>query len=182
MTKNKEGNFRVIALVMLATLLIAFNWEKWAGFRDAIHAVLDPSLGALLDWNLTVGMLIIVFIISVAMTIVQKYTTDQEELKRIKKLQKELQKKAKELKHDPKKAMEVQKEIMPLTMKQMKLGMRTIVYTGIPFVLLFRWFSDYFMAPALEGVKLLGFFNWFWFYLIFTMIFSSVLKKKFNVV
>jgi uncharacterized membrane protein (DUF106 family) len=182
MTKNKEGSFRVIALVMLATLLIAFNWEKWAAFREAIHSVLDPSLGALLDWNLTMGMLIIVLVISIAMTFVQKYTTDQDELKKIKKTQKELQTKSKEFKHDPKKAMEIQKEIMPLTMKQMKLGMRTIVYTGIPFVLLFRWFNDYFMNPALEGVKLLGIFNWFWFYLIFTLIFSSILKKKFDVV
>ncbi len=182
MVKNKEGSFRAIVLVMVATTLIAINWDKWTPVKNAVHAALNPTIGALLDYNLTLGMLVVVFLISVFMTVIQKYTTDQSELKRIKKLQKDLQKKAKELQHDPKKAMEVQKELMPLSLKQMKLGMRTIVYTGIPFILLFRWFNDYFANPALEGVKLLGIFNWFWFYLVFTIVFSSILKKKFDVV
>ena len=122
---------------------------------------------------------------SVIVTVLQKYTTNQEELKKIKKLQKELQAKSKANKHDPKKSMEIQKEMMGLMPKQMKLGMRTIVYTGIPFVLLFRWFYDYFaLLEEATGapVKFFGFLSWFWFYLIFTMLFSSVLKKKFDVV
>lgn len=181
MTKAKEGSFRVIAIFMVITMLIAFNWDKWTWIKDSIHTVLDPTIGAVLNWNLDWGMLLIVFLLSVIMTFVQKYTTDQKEMKKIKKEQKELQKKAKELKDDPEKAMAVQKELMPLTMKQMKLGMRTIVYTGIPFVLLFRWFSDYFLALP-EGTKIFGFFSWFWFYLLVTLIFSSILKKKFDIV
>ena len=114
------------------------------------------------------------------MTFVQKYTTDQKELKSIKKLQKELQKKQKEHKEDPKKSMEIQKEMMSLMPKQMKLGMRTIVYTGIPFVLFFRWFHDFFTSVG--DPKFFGFIGWFWFYMIFTMIFSSILKKKFDIV
>lgn len=181
MSQNKEGSFRLIAIFMLITMLIAFNWDKWTWMRDGIHAALDPSIGVLLNWNLDFGMLIVVFLISVIMIFVQKYTTNQEEMKRLKKEQKELQNKAKELKNDPQKAMEVQKELMPLSLKQMKLGMRTIVYTGIPFVLLFRWFNDYFLTIP-EGTKIFGIFGWFWFYLIATLIFSSILKKKFDVV
>ncbi|NCN86376.1 DUF106 domain-containing protein [archaeon] len=185
MTQNKDGSFRLIFIFMIVTMIIAFNWDKWTWMKDGIHFALNPTLGALLNWNLTIGMLICVLLISIITTVLQKYTTDQTELKRIKKLQKELQKKANELKHDPKKAMEVQKELMPLSMKQMKLGMRTIVYTGIPFVLLFRWFNDYFLELAAttgETVKFFGFLSWFWFYLIFTLVFSSILKKKFDVV
>jgi uncharacterized membrane protein (DUF106 family) len=76
--------------------------------------------------------------------------------------------------------MEIQKELMSLAPKQMKLGMRTVVYTGIPFVLFFRWFQDFFVAAG--SPKFFGFIGWFWFYLIVFMIFSSILKKKFDVV
>jgi len=31
-------------------------------------------------------------------------------------------------------------------------------------------------------VKFLGFFSWFWFYLIFTIVFSSIFRKWFDVV
>ena len=185
MAKNNEGSFRIIAVFFFITMLIALNWDKWGWLRNGIHAALDPSLGALLNWNLTIGMIFIVFLISVIVVVLQKYTTNQDELRKIRKLQKELQAKQKENKHDQKKSMEIQKEMMQLMPKQMKLGMRTIVYTGIPFVLLFRWFYDFFEAlEASTGapVRFFGFLSWFWFYLIFTMIFSSILKKKFNVV
>ena len=185
MAKNNEGSFRIIAVFFFITMLIAFNWHKWTWLRNGIHAALDPTLGALLNWDLTIGMILVVFLISVIVVVLQKYTTNQDELRKIKKLQKELQAKQKENKHDQKKSMEIQKEMMGLMPKQMKLGMRTIVYTGIPFVLLFRWFYDFFEAlEASTGapVRFFGFLSWFWFYLIFTMIFSSILKKKFNVV
>ncbi len=185
MTKNKEGSFRIIAIVFFVTMLIAFNWEKWDWLRKIIHTILDPTLGGLLNWNLTIGMIIITLILSVITTVLQKYTTNQKELRKIKKLQKELQDKSKENRNDPKKSMEIQKEMMELMPKQMKLGMRTIVYTGIPFVLLFRWFYDFFdILEVSTGapVRFFGFLSWFWFYLIFTMVFSSILKKKFDVV
>lgn len=185
MSQNKEGSFRIVAIFMLITMLIAFNWENWTWMSKGIHSALDPTLGAILNWNMTFGMIIIIFLLSVIMTIVQKYTTNQKELKEIKKIQKELQKKANENKHDPQKSMEIQKEMMSLFPKQMKLGMRTIVYTGIPFVLLFRWFTDYFMIieEAMGApIRFFGIFSWFWLYLIGTMIFSSIIKKKFDIV
>lgn len=185
MSKSKEGSFRIIAIFMLITMLIAFNWDKWAWMKDGIHAVFNPTIGALLNWNLTFGMLIVVLILSVLMSLVQKYTTNQKELKELKKLQKDLQKKANAHKHDPKKSMEYQKEMMALMPKQMKLGMRTIVYTGIPFVLLFRWFTDYFMVLEESTgvpVRFFGFLSWFWFYLIWSMVFSSIIKKKMDIV
>lgn len=185
MAKNKEGSFRIVMIFMLISLVIAFQWDKWTAIKNAVHAVLNPSAGVLLDWNMTVGMIIIVLILAIIMTIVQKYTTNQEELKKLKKEQKDLQKKAKELKHDPKKAMEIQKQIMPLTMKQMKLSMRSIAYTGIPFVLLYRWFYDYFGDIAIatgEPVRFFGFMGWVVFYLVATLVFSSIIRKYMKVV
>ena len=185
MAKNKEGSFKIVAIFMVITMLIAFNWDKWTWMKEGIHAALNPTVGALLNWNLTIGMLITVLVISVLMTIVQKYTTDQNELRKIKKEQKVLQKQMKEFKEHPEKMMHLQKEQMALMPKQMKLSMRTIIYTGIPFVLLFRWFSDYFLAISEvtgEPVRFFGFMGWFIFYLIGTLVFSSILKKYMKVV
>ena len=55
------------------------------------------------------------------------------------------------------KMMEIQKELMPISMKMMKLSMRPIVFTGIPFILTFRWFMDYFTVignPKFFGLRL----------------------------
>ena len=185
MVKNKEGSFRIVMIFMLISLVIAFQWDKWVAVKNAVHYVLDPSAGVLLNWNMLWGMIFIVLVLAVIMTIVQKYSTNQVELKRLKKEQKDLQKQVKALKHDPKKSMEIQKQIMPLTMKQMKLSMRSIAYTGIPFVLLYRWFYDYFGDIALvtgEPVRFLGFMGWVIFYLVATLAFSSIIRKYMKVV
>jgi uncharacterized membrane protein (DUF106 family) len=185
MAKNKEGSFRMVMIFMVLTMLIAFNWDKWIWMKNGIHSVLDPTVGALLNWELTLGMLITVLIISFLTTLVQKYTTDQDELRKIKKEQKEIQKQMKEFKKHPEKMMHLQKKQMSLMPKQMKLSMRTIVYTGIPFVLLFRWFSDYFLILSEvtgEPARFFGVLGWFMFYLIGTLVFSSILKKYMKVV
>ena len=185
MVKNKEGSFRVIGIVMVLTLIVASMWDKWAWMKNAVHVALDPTAGFLLDWNLTIGMLIIVFIISLITTIVQKYATDQKTLKEMKKEQKVLQAEMKKYKDQPDKVMALQKQQMAFLPKTMKLSMGAIMYTGIPFVLFFRWFQDYFSAVEQATgmpVRFFGFLGWFLFYLVFVMVFSSVIKKKMDVV
>lgn len=181
---GKEGSLVLVFLVMAGSLVIAGLWDKWPVIKDLAHKALDPTAGTLLNWNLTIGMLIIVFLISIFTTVVQKYATDQESLRELKKEQKILQAEMKEFKDHPEKLLELQKkqmQQMPETfMKTFKLTSRAMVYTAVPFILLFRWFHDYF--SLIEGVKFFGFLSWFWFYFIFVIIFSSVLRKKFDVV
>ena len=181
---EKKGSFKVIMLVMLVTLVIASRWDKWTWMSDFIHLVLDPTAGGLLSWDLTIGMIIIVTIITFITTLVQKYATDQNALKALKKDQKQIQKQMKEFKDHPEKMMKLQKEQMALMPKQFKLSMRVILFTGIPFVLFFRWFTDYFgvIAEATGGpVRFFGFMGWFIFYLVVSMIVSSILRKKMDV-
>jgi uncharacterized membrane protein (DUF106 family) len=171
---NKKGSFTPVIIVMLITLVIAGLWDKFSWIKNSIHSALDPSAGALLNWNLNIGMTILVIIITLITTLVQKYATDQKKLKEIKKEQKEIQEEMKKFRSDPAKAMELNKKSMPLMMEQMKLGMRGIVYTGIPFILLFRWFTDYFLtagSPKIFGI------GWIWFYLIGAIVFGSILRK-----
>lgn len=177
---NKEGSFKGIFIVMLISLLIAFFWKSIPWIRNAAHAVLNPTAGVLLNWNLTIGMLVIVLFIAVIMTLIQKYATDQKTLREMKKEQKELQGEIKKVKEHPEKMMELQKKQFAFLPKMMKMSMRPIVYTAIPLILFFRWFMDYF--DALGNIKFFGFLSWFWFYLLGSIIFSSILRKIFKVV
>lgn len=177
--QGKEGSLKFVFFIMFLSLIIAFLWPTLSWIRNPIHAVLDPTLGALINWNLTIGMFSIVLLIALITTLAQKYTTDQETIRELKKQQKEINKKAKEFAHDKDKVMAIQKELWPISGKLMKLSMRPLMFTGIPFILLFRWFMDVFVG--LGDPKILGFFSWFWFYLIFVMVFSSILRKVLKV-
>jgi len=177
---NKEGSFRPIAITLVISMLIALFWDSLGFLRDLVHAIFDPSAGALLNLNVTWGMMLIVFALTLITTLIQKYTTDQEALKDLKKEQKALQAEMKEHKDNPQKIMELQKQSFAAIPKTMKLSMRSFAYTTIPLILFFRWFMDFF--EVLGGYKFFGFLGWFMFYLIFTLIFSSIFRKVLKVV
>lgn len=176
----KEGSWKPVVIVLLISLGIAFFWDSFPFIKNSIHAIFDPSIGPLLDWNLTYGFLLLIIILNLVMTLVQKYTTDQETLKELKKKQKESQKDMKKYRDHPEKMMALQKEVFPDTIKMMKLSMRSMVYVGVPLILLFRWFLDIF--TTLGNPKLLFGLTWFWFYLIFSMISNGIFRKILKVV
>ena len=176
---DKKGSFKPIIIVMFFSLLIVWLWDKFDIIKKTAHGVLDPSVGMILNWNVTYGMIIVVFFISVIITLVQKYTTNQEEIKKLKAEQKKVNEEAKKYRDNPAKLMEVQKNLMPLTLDLMKHSMRPIIFTGVPLILFFRWFYDYF--TIIPDFRFFGFFSWLWFYLIGSIIFSIILRKIFKV-
>ena len=103
---KKEGSFKPIIFIMIASLALAYFWDKFDFIKDSVHAVLTPTAGWLLDLNLTGGMLLIVFLISLFTTLVQKYATDQKALKELRKEQKILQDEMKKYKEHPEKMAE----------------------------------------------------------------------------
>jgi uncharacterized membrane protein (DUF106 family) len=168
---------RWIFLALFASMIVAYSWSNPAvsGF---FHRWLDPVLNPILGWNTFWGMTLIVLVITIIMTFVQKYATDQQALKYIKKEQKRIQTEMKKYREHPEKMMQLNKEQMEFMGKMFKLSMSSIVYTAIPFVLLIRWFSDYFTA---NEFLFFGFMTWFWFYILASIILSSVLRKVFDV-
>lgn len=180
---DNEGSqkFLVIMLGLMAiSMVLVFMWNSVPVVKNSVGAVLDPTAGALISWNLTLGSLIVFFVIAFITTLVQKYATDQETLRELRKEQKDLQKDMEKYKDNPKKMLEIQKSIWPTTMKIMQVSMKGSLFTIIPFLLFFRWFMDLF---ALMGSpKFFGFFNWFWFYLLSILVFSSILRKALKVV
>lgn len=178
--KNKKGSFWPIILVMAVSLLIASFWDSVPAIKDSVHAVLDPSAGVLLKWNIEIGMILIIFLITLITTLLQKYATDQKALRELKQEQKILQEEIKKYKDNPEKVTELSKKQFEFIPKTFKLTSRAIMFTSVPFILFFRWFNDFFTAVG--NPKFFGFLSWFLFYLIFAMIFSSVLRKVLKVV
>ena len=176
--QGKEGSFRVIFLVMLASLLIASFWNSIPAIKNTVNAILNPTAGMLLSWNLIWGLTILVLLLSFFMTLIQKYTTDQKTMREMREEQKKMQEEMKKLQVGSKEHTELSMKSMKFMGPMLKMSMRPIVYTAIPIILLFRWFSDYF---TLVDFKFL-IFNWFWFYFLGLMIFSSILRKILKVV
>jgi uncharacterized membrane protein (DUF106 family) len=180
MGNQGKGGFFPIILITIISLVMASFWDRIPFMKNAVHAALDPSAGALLRWNLTIGMILVVFIITLITTLIQKYGTDQKALKELKHEQKLLQEEMKKYRDNPAKITELSKKQMEFIPKTFKLTSRTILFTGIPFILFFRWFYDFF--AVIGQPKFFGFLSWFWFYLIFTLIISSILRKVMKVV
>lgn len=167
----------IMFLILLLSFGVAALWDNIPVVKSAVHAILDPTAGVILDWHATWGMVAITLFFTLITTILQKYLTDQDTLKRIKEEQKIVQEELKLAKDNPEKTMELSGKSMELMMKAMPITMRPAMYTIIPFVLFFRWFNDYFIAT---GAKVMG-MSWFWAYIILSILFSSIFRKMLRV-
>lgn len=170
---------RFVFLVLGISMIIAWLWDKVEGISSFFHGLLDPILLPLFNWDHLYGFIILAILISVATALVQKYGTDQEEMRAIKKRQKELQKDMRKYHDHPEKIMELNKEQFEFMGKAMKASMGTIIYTAIPFIILFRWLNDYFSAFE-TPLKFFG-MGWFVFYIVSSLVFSIVFRKIFKV-
>jgi uncharacterized membrane protein (DUF106 family) len=177
---KKGGSFFPIILVLILSSLMYMYWNKVPFIKNAVHAVLNPSAGVLLKWNLAIGMILVVFVITIITTIIQKYATDQKALKELRKEQKLLQEEMKKYKDHPEKIAELSKKQLEFIPKTFKLTSRGVLFTGIPFILFFRWFNDYFTEIGNPDV-LFG-IGWFGTYFIFAIIFGTILRKVLKVV
>ncbi|MBN2052199.1 DUF106 domain-containing protein [Candidatus Woesearchaeota archaeon] len=90
------------------------------------------------------AILIISFVLTLLITLVYKFTTDQKKMKNLKEEMKEYQKKIKTLsKQDPQKAMKIQQEAMKHNMDYMKSSFKSTLYTFIPIIIIFGWLNSH---------------------------------------
>ncbi len=106
-----------------------------------LDPILDPVLGPLLNWNPTLGIVVIAAIITVIITLAYKYLTDQDKMKHLKGRQKEFQAEMKSHRDNPEKMMSVQKEAMKVNMEYMKHSLKPTLFTMLPILLIFGWMS-----------------------------------------
>ncbi len=116
------------------------------------EGILSPVFNPLLELPMLWVVVIMAFLITFLITVIYKFTTNQNLMKELKDEMKELQKEMKELKSEPKKMMEVQKKSMQTNMKYMSHSMRSMLFTFIPIILIFGWMNAHLAyEPILPG-------------------------------
>ena len=117
-------------------------------FENLLNPIFSPLLNLPTLW----AVIVMSFLISLIITIVYKYTTNQDLMKQLKDEMKEFQREVKELKKEPDKAMAVQKKSMQTNMKYMMHSMKSTLYSILPIIIIFSWMSANFAYdPILPG-------------------------------
>ncbi|HLC81659.1 MAG TPA: EMC3/TMCO1 family protein [Candidatus Nanoarchaeia archaeon] len=117
-----------------------------------LDPLLNPVLLPLLKLGPFWAVLILSIIITLITTLVYKYATNQQEMKRLKDEQKEYQNKIKELRGNPQEMMKVQKEAMSKNMEYMKHSFKATLITMLPIIIIFSWMSAHLMyEPIFPG-------------------------------
>ena len=127
----------------------------------------------LITANPKTSLIIISTLITLVMTIVTKYVTNQTRMKELKDIQKACNIRLKENRNDPKVISEVNKQLMECSLELMKHSFKPMFYTFIPIIVIFWWIKNIF-TPILE--------HWIWWYLGSAIIASIIFRKVFKVV
>jgi uncharacterized membrane protein (DUF106 family) len=174
-----KNAFLPMIIIMTLSILILGQWDQGIMLKNYINPILNPSFGFILNYNVFLGMTFIILMITFITTLIQKYTTNQEELKKIREEQKQIQEEMKKNKENPKKIEELTKKNMELMSKTFSINNKSLLITGIPLILLYRWFNDYFIM--LNNPKFFGFLGWIGYYIIMSILFSIPLRKLLKV-
>ncbi len=115
-----------------------------------LNTILDPVLGWSLALPLWLAILILSFAISLVITLVYRFATDQDEMKRLKEKTKKYQKQMREHRDDTKKLAKIQKEAMSVNMTYMGKSLKPTLYTMIPLLFVFLWMNSAFALDIVE--------------------------------
>ncbi len=116
------------------------------------ETLLDPVFRPLLALPPFWAIFLISFVITLAITLVYKYATDQQRMRELKGKVKSYQEKMKQARDKPDKMMKLQQEAMSFNMELMKHSFKPTLYTFIPIIIIFGWLNAhmafYNLAPA----------------------------------
>ncbi len=115
-------------------------------FYDFLNVIFAP----LLKLPDTFAVIILAFLVSLIITVVTKYVTDQQLMKRMKEESKELQKQFKEARSNPQKLVELQKKQSEMMIQQFKHSFKPTLITIIPLLLIFTWMSSIFAYESIN--------------------------------
>ena len=116
-----------------------------------LNAFLDSVLGPLFAMNVTLGIALIAFMLSLVVVLVYKFFTDQTKMGALKEDLKKYQEKLKGIKN-PDKMLKLQKEMMDKNMEYMMQSLKPTLITFIPIVLIFGWLNAHLSyMPILPG-------------------------------
>ena len=107
--------------------------------------------------------------VTLVSTLVTNWLTDQEHLKSLKKRQKELNVKMKTAKPGEKLFEEIQSEMLQISGIMMKAQFKPMLVTIVPFLALFAWLRGVY-TPLMGS-------SWIWYYIIGSLVFSTIYRK-----
>jgi uncharacterized membrane protein (DUF106 family) len=117
-----------------------------------LGSLLNPIFDPLLRLPISFAVAIIALVVSVLITVIYKYTTNQSLMKDLKEELKAFQKEIKDLRNHPEKALEVQKKSMETNMKYMGHSMKSTLFTLLPVIIIFGWLNaNLAFEPILPG-------------------------------
>lgn len=105
----------------------------------AIGEMFNPLFDPLLKLGAFWALLLTAAVLSLTITLIYKWMTNQEEMKSLKQKTKDFQKQMKEHKDNPKKLMAIQKEAMSINSKYMMKSMKPTLVTFLPIIIIFGW-------------------------------------------
>ncbi|MDP2946882.1 MAG: EMC3/TMCO1 family protein [Nanoarchaeota archaeon] len=130
------------------------------------------TLGEIIIANPILSLAIISLVVTFISSLAQKWLTNQEHLKNLKKRQKEIQKELKNCK-DECKLKELNAEILSITGLMFKSSLKPLIATAVPFLILFTWLRAFYQ-PLLGGW-------WILYYIIFSLVSSIILRKVLDI-
>ena len=141
-------------------------------------------------WSPLVSIIVFSLIITTGLSFLYKKLINKEEFERLKEKQKELREKAKEYKNNPEKLTGLQKEMIEDSMASMKLTLKPMMVSFIPLILVFYGLKKLYMDMVGVGNIISWTRNlpiihdgagWLLCYIVFSLIFSMILRKAFKI-
>jgi len=127
-------------------------------------------------------LLILSAVLSLVVTLIYKFLTDQVLIKELKADLKKYQKDMKKYRDDPAKMMDLQKKMSSINIRMMKQSFKPMLITMLPFFGIFWWlrrtFEDLIMFALPFWPHTLG---WLGTYIVFSMAFSLLFRKLLKV-
>jgi uncharacterized membrane protein (DUF106 family) len=121
-------------------------------FFEAIGNAVNSALAPLLSLHPFWAIAIVALALSILITLIYKYTTNQKELKNIREETKVIQNEMKAAKGDMQKMTELNQKLLGITSKQMKHTLRSYIFTFLPVILIFGWLQGHMAyAPIMPG-------------------------------
>ena len=121
------------------------------------------------------SIVLISVVVTLAMTLVSKYFTNQDRMKELKTVQKTCQIKLKENKDNVKKMAEIQKQMLECNLEMMKHSMKPMLFAFLPLILLIGWLKGIYSTTEIAS-------SWLWWYIGSGVLSSLIFRRLLNVV
>ena len=131
------------------------------------------TLTELIQNNPRIAIIVLSFLVTLFITIINNFMIDKKRMGEIKEKQKGLREELKKHKDNPQKMMELNKQMMEDMPEQLKHSFKPMIITFIPIIIFFGFIRNSYAETAIAG-------TWFWWYLGASILSSIAFRKLFK--